>query len=250
MIFFKDIISNLEKINDKMITLRQKGFNIPIVINISINYPKVSYKLNNREIEFNKIKDYLFKVKNNYESRLNIIYENKKYLRLLYERFFRKIKQHQGGDGDISEIIRHILNKPSIKDSKDKIQDADNKNNATLGEDYESGYGEYIGIIFDGISRYLIDLFKKNNLTLQKHYENMLIKAESNDKDNPIKDKGISIKKCIKISMEEYILSLFIKKLGKLPIAQNILVCSNEISIEEIQSFFIRKFYMNLILYL
>jgi len=66
----------------------------------------------------------------------------------------------------------------------------------------------------------------------------MLIKAEPNDKDNPIKDKGISIKKCIKISMEEYILSLFIKKLGKLPIAQNILVCSNETSIEEIQSFF------------
>ena len=46
-----------------MIILRQKGFNIPIVINISINYPKVSYKLNNRKIEFNKIKDYLFKVK-------------------------------------------------------------------------------------------------------------------------------------------------------------------------------------------
>jgi len=109
LIFFKDIISNLEKINDKMITLRQKGFNIPIVINISINYPKVSYKLNNREIEFNKIKDYLFKVKNNYESRLNIIYENEKYLRLLYGRFFRKIKQHQGGDGDISEIIRYFF---------------------------------------------------------------------------------------------------------------------------------------------
>ena len=40
--------------------------------------------------------------------------------------------------------------------------------------------------------------------------------------------------------MEEYILYLFQKKLRKLPIAQNILVCSRETSIEEMQSFFYR----------
>jgi len=61
----------------------------------------------------------------------------------------------------------------------------------------------------------------------------MLIKPEFNN-------KGISIIKCKKISMEELILSLFMKKLGKLPIAQNILICSNETSIEEIQSFLYR----------
>ena len=60
----------------------------------------------------------------------------------------------------------------------------------------------------------------------------MLIKSENN--------KGISIIKCKKISMEEYILYLFIKKLGKLPIAQNILICNNETSIEEVQSFLYR----------
>ena len=37
--------------------------------------------------------------------------------------------------------------------------------------------------------------------------------------------------------MEEYTLYLFLEKLGKLPIAQNILICSKETSIEEIQSF-------------
>ena len=71
----------------------------------------------------------------------------------------------------------------------------------------------------------------------------MLIKSE-------FSDKGISIKKCKEISMEEYILSLFMKKLYKLPIAQNILICSNETSIEEIQSFLYRLYYANLILYL
>ena len=40
--------------------------------------------------------------------------------------------------------------------------------------------------------------------------------------------------------MEEKIIYLFQGKLGKLPIAQNILICSNETSIEEIQSFLYR----------
>ena len=62
LIFFKDIISNLEIIYDKINILRKKGFNIPIVINISIKYPKVLYKLNDKEKEFNKIKDYLFTI--------------------------------------------------------------------------------------------------------------------------------------------------------------------------------------------
>jgi len=48
------------------------------------------------------------------------------------------------------------------------------------------------------------------------------------------KFKGIVIKNCKKISMEEYVLGLFMEKLDKLLIAQNILICSSETSIEEI----------------
>ena len=98
LIFFKEKISELEIIYDKINILRKKGFNIPIVINIAIKYPKVSYKLNNNEKKFDKIKDYLFEVKNAYDEQLDIIYENEKHLRLLYGKLFRKIKQHQGGD--------------------------------------------------------------------------------------------------------------------------------------------------------
>ena len=61
----------------------------------------------------------------------------------------------------------------------------------------------------------------------------MLIKTEQ-------KYKGIYIHKCENESMEEYIFYLFQEKLDKLPIAQNILVCNNETSIEEIQSFLYR----------
>ena len=150
MIFFKDIISNLEIIYDKINILRTKGFNIPILINIAIKYPEVSYKLNNKEKQFNKIIDYLFKLKNDYENQLSIIYENDKYLRLLSPRLFRKVKQHQRGNCEIYEMIRYILNKTNIvnKDNEDNIQDSDNLHNETLGEDYEDQYNEYTKIIY------------------------------------------------------------------------------------------------------
>jgi hypothetical protein len=104
-----------------------KGFNIPIVINVSIKYPDIIYKLNDKEKEFGLIKDYLFKVKNSYENQLNIIYQNEKYLRLLYGKLFRKVKLLLEGNCEISEMVRYILNKTSYED---KIQDRDLYNEA------------------------------------------------------------------------------------------------------------------------
>ena len=229
LLFFKNIISNLEIIYEKMNILRKKGFNIPIVINITIKYPNIVYLLNDKKKNFDNIKDYLFSLKTDFEKQLDTIYQNEKYLRLIYGKFFRKAMLHQGGNCDISEILRYILNKT---DNQDKIKDGD-LNNITLGEDFEDQYHYYSKRIFDSISNYMTSLFINNDLDLNKHYENMKI-LENN------KYKGIFIKKCVKISMEEYILGLFIEKLDKLPIAQNILICSKETSIEEIQSFFNR----------
>ena len=230
MIFFKDIISNLRIIYDIINILRKKGFNIPISINIEIKYPKVSYKLNGKEKDFNEIKNYLFKITNDYENQLNEIYEQNILLRLFFGNQFRKIRQHQEGNCEIPELMRFILNKI---DYKDEIQEVENLFNEQLDEDFEEQYKNYMKKIFDNISRYLISLLEKNNLDLNTFYESMKIKEDFNN-------KGISIKKCENISIEEYILSLFLEKLDKLPIAQNVLICSEETSLEEIQSFLSR----------
>jgi hypothetical protein len=105
--------------------------------------------------------------------------------------------------------------------------------NESLGEDYEEQYKDYMKKIFKQISKYLVSLFKNNKSNFQNHYDNMKIIEENNC-------KGISIKKCEKISIEEYILNLFNNKLKKSPIAQNILICSIETPIEELQSFLYR----------
>ena len=231
LIFFKDTVSKLETIYDKIKILRIKGYNIPIMINISIKYPKIVYRFQDEEEEkeFNDIKNYLFTIKNDYENQLNKIYQNEKYLRFLYGKLFRKIKLHQEGNCEVLEIIRYILNK---SDYKDIIEDGE-PYNVKLGQDFWRGFKDCTKDIFNNMSNYIISLFEKNDLNYQKHYENMLIKGEK-------KYKGIYIFKCEQLSMEQYILYLFQEKLGKLPIAQNILICSNETSIEEMQSFFYR----------
>ena len=229
LMFFKKIISNLEAIYDKMKKLRLKGYNIPILIKIVVKYPEIIYKLNNEEKDFNYIISYLINIRNEFENQLDKIYQNEKHLRFLYGKLFRKIELHQEGNCEVLEIIRYILNKI---DYEDKIKDSEIYY-MKIGIDYESEYKYYSKKIFDNLSKYIISLFKKNNLSYQKHYENMLIKDEK-------KYKGFYIFKCENLSMEEYILYLFLEKLEKLPIAQNILICSRETSTEEIQSFFYR----------
>ena len=233
LIFFKKIISDIEVIFDKIKTLRIKGYNIPILINIKIKYPNIIYKFNQNneeeEKDFNFIKNYLFTIKNEYENQLNNFYQREKHLRFLYGKLFRKIKLHQEGNYEIKEIIRYILNNI---DYKDKIIDGE-PNNIKIGVDFETEYKEYTKKIFKNMAKYIISLFEKNGLDFEKHYMNMLIKGAK-------KNKGFFIYKCESFSMEEYLLYLFQEKLDKLPIAQNILICSSETSIEEMQSFFYR----------
>ena len=234
LIFFKKIISNIEIIYDKIKILRVKGYNIPILINIDIKYDKITYKFNKNneeeEKDFESIKNYLFTIKNDYEEQLNTIYQSEKHLRFLYGNLFRKVKLHQEGNCPVNDIIRYILNKTEYDNNK--IIDGETYN-IKIGADYETEYKEYTKKIFEYMAKYIISLFDKNGLDFEKHYSNMIINGAE-------KYKGIFIYKCVTISMEEYILYLFQEKLDKLPIAQNILICSSETSIEEIQSFFYR----------
>ena len=77
MIFFKEIISNMEIINDYMNILRKKGSSLPINIRIKINIqnkePTIKYYLGEEKSDFEKIREFLFKAKNDYISQLNAI---------------------------------------------------------------------------------------------------------------------------------------------------------------------------------
>lgn len=77
LLFFKDLVSKIEIIYDKINILGSKGYNIAIEIKIEIKYPNVTYELYGKPKDFNYIKD-------------------------------------QKGHCEISEIIRYILNKTKV----------------------------------------------------------------------------------------------------------------------------------------
>ena len=229
IIFFKNIISNLEDIYEYIKVLRTKGSSLPILISLHINYPEIKYFLNGKKTDFENIRDFLFLAKTDYISQLDSIYKQKKYLRFLYGKLFRNIMRHLDGGFDVLDILKFILNN---KENKEIIKDG-KAANPLKAEDYVQYYNIYNENSFDNISNYLTSLFENNGTSLQKHYESMLIKEKN-------KYKGIYLHKCVDESMEEFILNIFKNKIGQLPIAQNVLISSKETSQEEMQAFFYR----------
>ena len=230
LLFFKNIISEVEIIYDNIKILRIKGSSLPIEIIFDIKFPNKKYLLNDVEKKFKDIKEFLFNAKIEQISQLDLIYRENKYLRFLYGKLFRKIIKHLEDESRVYEIERYILN---ISDSKENIIDGE-KCNSKKEADYAEQYKLYISNSFDNISNYIISLFRKNNLSLEKHYQKMLIKGEAIY-------KGLYLYKCEQDeSMEEFIINIFIDKISNAPIAQNILFTNEGTSPEEIQAFFYR----------
>ena len=230
LLFFKDIISELEVIYDNIKSLRIKGSSLPIEIIIEIKYPYKKYSLNNIVQNFQEIKDFLFNAKIEQITQLDSIYRQYKYLRFLYGKLFRKIIKHLEDESRVNEIERYILN---ISEFEDNIIDGE-KCNSHQEVDYVGQYKLYISQSFENISNYIISLFKNNNLSLEKHYQKMLIKGEAIY-------KGFYLYKCDQDeSMEEFIINIFTDKIKSAPVAQNILFTNEGTSPEEMQAFFYR----------
>ena len=233
LLFFKDIISNLETIIEYMKVLRAKGSSLKIKICIKVEkMDKIKYELGNEEVSFKYIRNYLINVKNNYISQLDSMYKDKVNLRFFYGKQFRSIIKHLETGFNIDSFLRYILNSYAdniLEGYKTIIREA---------KDFINQYELYSKNSLDSISMYITSLFEKNGKTLEEHYYRMKL-IQNN------KYKGIYLHKCENNSMEKYILDLFWNKMKVLPIAQNILITNKETSSEEIQSFFHRAILCN-----
>ena len=231
LICFKNIVCNLEIINDYMTVLRNKGNSLPIRINIKItvdnNEPIIKYYLDDKEISFEEIYDFLLKVKITYISQLDSLYKYKINLRFLYGKQFRTFMKHIESDINIDSILRYILNNT---DNNIPINEGD-KEIIRKANDWKNQFEIYNKNSLEFISDYITSLFQKNYITLDEHYNKMKLM---------INCKGIFVHECKYDSIEEFILNIFLDKMNSLPIAQNILIINKETSIEEIQSFLYR----------
>lgn len=237
-------MNNIESFYDHLIILRIKGNILPIRIKVEITdldkdnknddniNIRVKYYLNDykgKEIErsFEFIEKFLSNAKNDFIQQLEQCYKIKDYLRFFYGKQIMTIVNHLDGNKEIFSFIKYILN--DIGKGKNKIGVRYNDHSV---KNFVRDYEEYHSETFNNINDYVVTLFKNNGkLTLSEHYEKIKIKNET------IETKGIYIYESDSESMEEDILQIFLDKIGRLPVAQNILITNKETSYEEIQAF-------------
>ena len=229
-VFFKSIISKLEIIiNEYMKILRIKGNYLPIKINIKVKMLNEEFFLYNRVSCFKNIRIFLENVKYTYISNLDLLYKENSYLRFFFGKQFIYIMKFFEMNFNVDSLFRYILN------------NTDNNKSIKEGEkclifdtvDYEKCYHQFYDTSFQNISNYISNLFINNNESFNERYFEI-------EKYSQHIYRGIYLHKCKNISMEEFIVYLYLDKLSELPIAQNILITNKETSCEEMQAFFYR----------
>ena len=213
LVFYRNMVSNLEVINEYINALRIKGCILPIKIIIKISRknnetPYIKYYFSHyfgdKETNFEEIEDFLFKAKIKYISQIDLFYKKKSNLRLIYGKQFINIMKHLESNYNINSILRYILN---ITDNNKHINDGDIyliKNTDNYIKEYEL----YIQNSLNSISKYIASLFKNNNKKLEDLLDYNKIKIISENKE-----KGIFLQECEDNTMEEFILKLFFDKL-------------------------------------
>lgn len=235
---FKELVDNIESIYINMTILRQKGSILPIMINITIENSKIEYFLASKKVEFSYILKFLLNAKNYLINKLEEIYKNESNLRFFYGKQFVTILRHLSSNHyNIDYFLRYILN---ISNNSKQIIDG-YASNPKETDDYVIEYELYLQNSFDNISNYISSLFKKNDLSYEKHYRKMLIKKNNNLRGIYLYQSELKSSE----SMEIDILNIFMEYTENLPIAQNILISNKETSYEEMQAFFNRAILCN-----
>ena len=228
--FFKDLSTNLEEIYELMDVLRTKGSTLPISIRVDVSYPDVNYYLgqDEKKKDFKDIHEFLSNAKSNIRDKLDSVYKQMTTIRFLYGKQIDSILNHIQGSSKRNSFLRYILNYTDSKEIKEGKKAFKRKT-----EDYINETNNYNNDSFIFIHDYIISLFNENKSSIKNHYKKIAIK-EGNDL------RGIYTYFSKSDSLEEDILQIFLDKVEKIPIAQNILINSKETSYEEMQAFFHR----------
>ena len=210
--------------------LRTKGSTLPISIRVEISYPEIKYFLGKdvKEKDYKDIQKFLTNSKMNIIDKLDSIYRHMTAIRFIYGKQIDSILNHIQGNLSIDSFLRYILNLTDCE----KVKEGKKTLNRQV-EDYITEIEKYNNDSFVIIQDYIISLFKQNGTSYESHYKSISIK-----KNNDL--KGLYTYFSESDSMEEDILQIFLDKIGKIPIAQNILISSKETSYEEMQAFFNR----------
>ena len=235
---FSERVSELEKINQLLKNLGEKGHSedIKIVIDIKDNNP--SFSIENKKVEnYEECSKYLADL----YSRINEIqtkyYKNEELIRYIYGRQFNLLNSclRKEKNNALAPFLKFLTN--------DKINSNEKLKSLKFDYDYNLDPDKYI-CLFENIKKFLTDFLKSNNLKLENIYEQNIIqeKYRSNFKGLYIYLLESNEKGEVQRGIEEHILNWFNFLTGHPPMAQTVLLCNEETTSEELTAFMYRAF--------
>ena len=224
---FVKYVEQIQNLNKYFQKLESKGCPFLIDISILASKDEIIFKLMNEILQYNKLlvtlKEFCFSIEK-YQAEF---YEKNVYFRLVYDKqLYRLFKRTYRRDVDISSYIRFFTNGDSIEDKMPAF-DSYFSNQAEAYKDHKKAIEEKYQLISD----YIQNLFKINNTSLEKLYEDIKVRDNYH---------GIYTYNIKPYNADLFIIKIFLKLTGNFPIAQNILLTNNETSIGEINSFIYR----------
>ena len=227
---FIKLISQINTIYEYTQEIYYKGYPKSITIEVVID------SKDNKEIEFildnNKVDNYnslyteLKKIKDELKKAQINAYKNKPLIRYIYGRqfsFLYDVIKNNKNKKQIEPFLKYFTNNLITK-YLDKFDYKETNN------------------IFDDLITNCDNYFKKileiNNLTLEKIYEETIITKKL---DNNLEYKGMQIYSCNNLEKQLYQIYKYLT--DHTPSAQNILLCNEDTSYEEIVSFFYRAIF-------
>ena len=134
LLFFKDIMNNIESVYEHLKLLRTKGNILPIRIKVEINdldkdnkedniNIRIKYYLNDykgieMEKSFEFIEKFLYNAKNDFIQKLEQYYKINDFLRFFYGKQIMTIINHLDGNKEFFSFIKYILNDTGKRKNK------------------------------------------------------------------------------------------------------------------------------------
>ena len=234
---FAERVNEIEKINNILKNLAEKGYTENIEIFIEIKDSQAKFSTQNEKFnDYEACSKYLNNIlSKTIEIQTNYYNDEQKYLiRYIYGRQFNLLYRYLKNmtSESLAPFLKFLTNDCIEKKvNLDKIE--------YIYQDLNND--KYICLL-ENINKFLESFLEKNNLTIDKIYQQNIIKEEYNFKGLYTylleDDSAGNVQK----GVEEHILNWCHFLTGNPPMAQTILLCNEETSSEEITAFLYRAF--------
>ena len=234
---FKERVNEIESIFDLLKKISENGYSEDIEISVEIkggNPTFYSDEINFKD--FDECKEYLSNILSKTIELQKNYYKNKNtpLIRYIYGRQFNLLNGFLKNlsNESLSAFLRFLTN--------DKIKSDVDLENIKYNYDYDLIKEDKYACLLENINKFLNGFLIQNDLTLEFIYKQNILNNKFKNDFKGLYTYLLKDDKGIQNGVEEHILKLYHFLTGNTPMAQNVLLCNEETTYEEIIAFLYR----------